>query len=164
MGQPTGQTSKHQPAVVYDGQFQTYHMVFSADDSSNRIIYATSSDGLNNWTLGQQQPGQSTGSAPALALHQFPAFGGGFSTNLLVLVFVANDSSNRVLYSTLNLQDQHNDPNNTGWSFQGQLGDESAHGVFALGFTQQPTNPSVTVYFTSNDPSNSLLEHNFIPS
>jgi hypothetical protein len=151
MGQEIGQTSRRQPAVVFDGSI--YHMVFSANDDSNRILYVTSSDGLNNWTLGPGT-GQTSGAAPALALYQQPQLIGG-NVNFLVLVFVANDSSRRVLYSKLNLTE-----NPRTWSFGGQVGGESAQGVFALGVTSPF---AVNVYFTANDSSNRLLEHQFTP-
>lgn len=157
MGQEIGQTSRHQPAVVFDGS--GYHMVFSSNDNTNRILYVISSDGENNWTLGPDT-GQTSGAAPALALCQVPSLTGGPpSRNLLVLVFVSNDPTDRVLYSILDLNE---DPSTRGWRFQGQVGGESAHGVFALA-TPQTSEGSVTVYFTSNDSTNRLLEHLLIP-
>src|ERR1700693_5444162 len=98
MGQEIGQTSQHQPAAVFDGS--TYHMVFSSNDNTNRVLYVTSSDGLNDWT-GGPDPGQTTGAAPALALFQPPSFQGPPNPNLLVLVFVSNDPTDRILYSVL---------------------------------------------------------------
>jgi hypothetical protein len=154
MGQEIGQTSQHQPAVVFDGS--GYHMVFLSNDDTNRIIYVTSPDGENNWTLGPDT-GQTSGAAPAVAVYQLPSLTGGpLNKNLLVLVFIANDPSNRVLFSILDLSEN---PNNRGWRFEGQVGGESAHGVFALATQSGTSNPSVTVYFTSNDSTNRLLEH-----
>jgi hypothetical protein len=93
MAQEIGQTSRHQPAVVYDEVTGTFHMVFSANDDSNRIFYATSDIYQGAWRLGPE-PGQSTGAAPALALYQTPVGINNVNNNLLVLVFVANDPSN----------------------------------------------------------------------
>jgi hypothetical protein len=158
MGQAIGQTSRHQPAVVFDGS--NYHMVFSANDDSNRILYVTSSDGLN-WTDPGIPTNETSGAAPALALYQIPSLTGGPpNPNNIVLVFVANDSSDRVLYVTLDL---NVDVNDRAWRDRGQVGGETGHAVFALN-TGQGTRTSVTVYFTSNDPTNRLLEHQFMPT
>jgi hypothetical protein len=152
MGQEIGQESRHQPAVVWDGSL--LHMVFSSNDNDNRILYATSPDGLT-WTLWGDT-GQTSGAAPALVLCQWarPGEPGPDNFNLLVLVFVANDPSNRILYAILDLND---DPNLRAWKYVGQVGEESAQAVFALGGI------SVIVYFTANDPSNRLLWHTFDP-
>ena len=156
MAQQVGQnTSRHQPAVVFDGQ--TYHMVFSANDNSNRILYITSSDGLN-WTNGPNT-NETSGAAPALVLYQQPALSGGFTKNYIVLVFVANDSSHRVLYATLNLTDPVGE---RAWIDRGQVGGESAQAVFAL-TTGVGLGLQINVYFESNDSSNRLLETQFIP-
>jgi hypothetical protein len=63
MGQEIGQESRHQPAVFWDGSL--LHMVFSSNGGDNRILYATSPDGLK-WTPGPDT-GQTSGAAPALA-------------------------------------------------------------------------------------------------
>ena len=151
MGQEIGQSSPFPPAVGYDVFSSLFHMVFRANDNSNRILYATSPDG-QNWTLGPDT-GQTSGAAPALVVSQ----GDVEHWLLLLLVFVANDPSNRILYSILDLLD---DPNTRGWRYIGQLGGESAQGVSCLGLRGPG---EVTVYFTANDPSNRLLEHTFIP-
>jgi hypothetical protein len=65
MAQEIGQSSRHQPAVVFDGIF--YHMVFSADDDSNRSLYAISLDGGSSWSLGPDT-NQTSGAAPALSM------------------------------------------------------------------------------------------------
>ena len=159
MGQEIGQTSRNQPAVVFDGS--GYHMVFSSNDDTNSILYVTSPDGENNWTLGPGT-GQTSGAAPALALYQVPSLTGGPPIkNLLVLVFIANDPSNRVLFSILDLNEN---ANTRGWRFEGQVGGESAHGVFALATQSETSTPSVTVYFTSNNSTNRLLEHQLQPA
>jgi hypothetical protein len=150
-----GQTSSHQPAIVYDG-FGMYHMLFVANDPSNRLLYATSSDG-QNWSFVGQVGGESTGSAPAIALSQIPSFEGPWDQNYLVAIYVANDPSNRILYAILNLNDN---PTSRGWRPEGQVGGESAHGVFAL---VQERSATVNVYFTANDDTNRLLEAQFTP-
>jgi hypothetical protein len=97
-----GQTSQFQPAVIFDG-LGTFHMLFVSQDSSNRLLYVTSGDG-ENWTEGPPT-GQTTHSAPAIALCQGETSSGPPNPNLLVAVFIANDPSNRILYSALNLTD-----------------------------------------------------------
>ena len=83
MGREIGQESRHQPAVLWDGSL--LHMVFSSNGGDNRILYATSPDGLK-WTPGSDT-GQTSGAARPSPIHE-----GGLGTewNLLVLVFVAN--------------------------------------------------------------------------
>jgi hypothetical protein len=157
MGVEVGQTSHHQPAVVRENS--QFHMVFSANDPSNRILYATSPNGSTDWRL-VGDTGQTSGAAPALCLSYLPKSGHSRLWNLLVLVFVANDPSNRILYSILDLNE---DPNTRGWRYVGQVGNESARAVFALGVGEQ-----IICYFTANDPSilnpsNRLLSHVFNP-
>jgi hypothetical protein len=148
-----GQTSQDHPAVVYDGN-GLWHMLFRAQDSSNRLLYATSSDG-QSWGFVGQVSGESTGSAPAIALSQGPTPTG--FQNYVVAIYVANDSSNRILYSILNLEE---DVNTRNWRPEGQIGGESAQQVFAAG---QPGSTAVNVYFLANDSSDRLLEHQFTP-
>jgi hypothetical protein len=151
MGYPIGQESRHQPAVVSDGSL--IHMVFSSNGDDNTILYATSPNGFD-WTLGADT-GQTSGAAPALAL-SVREQNGTEIWKLLVLVFVANDPSNRILYSILDLND---DPNTRGWKYVGQVGGESAQAVFAFAGPLS----DVSVYFTANDPSNRLLVQDFNP-
>jgi hypothetical protein len=149
-----GQTSRHQPAVVYDEVTGMFHMVFSANDDSNRIFYATTQFYEDLWNLGPE-PGQSTGAAPALALYQTPPELANIS--LLVLVFVANDPSNRILFSVLDLNE---DTPLQAWRFRGEVRPpESAQAVSVTVSTDTQDNayPVVNIYFTSNDPSNRLL-------
>jgi hypothetical protein len=108
-----------------------------------------------NWTL-VGDTGQTSGAAPALALSLHGSDVPRLNWNLLVLVFVANDPSNRILYSILDLND---DPNTRGWRYVGQVGGESAQAVSTL---VGPA-PEVVVYFTANDPSNRILVHSFVP-
>jgi hypothetical protein len=151
MGQPIGQESRHQPAVVWDGSLM--HMVFSSNGDDNRILYATSPNGFD-WTLGADT-GQTSGAAPALTLSVRDEIG--LKWKLLVLVFVANDPSHRILCSILDLND---DPNTRGWKYIGQVGEESAQAVFALSGLLPGV---VAVYFTANDPTNRLLVQAFNP-
>jgi hypothetical protein len=150
MGQEIGQSSRHQPAVVWDGSL--FHMAFSANDDTNRILYATSPDGLS-WTLGADT-GQTSSAAPALTVSQ--PINPRFNWHLLVLVFVANDPSNRILFSVLDLTEN---PVTRGWRYVGQVGGESAQAVSALGGSFF----DVKCYFTANDSSNRLLLHSFVP-
>jgi hypothetical protein len=166
MGQEIGQESRHQPSVVQN-EGNEYHMVFSSNGDDNRILYATSPDGENNWTLGPD-PQQTSGAAPALITYVVVTFGVGLpgeatiTTNLLVLVFIANDPSKRILCSILDLLE---DPNLRGWRYLGQVGGESAHAVTVCSNWNRETlsDDAVTVYFTANDSSNRILEHKFIP-
>jgi hypothetical protein len=161
-----GQNSPNQPAVVWEegGEGPSYHMVFTSNDGTNKILYATSSDGLTNWTLGPDT-GQISSAAPALTQYIVFTEGGGLNpptitTNLLVLVFVATDSSNLIQYAILDLTEN---PNYRAWRFGGSLGRE----IFARAVTVYPTfpggDPLLTVYFTSNDATNTLAEYSFIP-
>jgi len=152
MAQEIHQRSRHHPTVVFDGSL--YHMVFSVNDDSNRILYVTSLDGENAWTLGPD-PEQTTFAAPALVLSRAPSR----QPNLLVLVFVANDDSGRILYATLDLNEN---PDNRGWRFRGQVGGESAQDVFALA-TGHISDRSITVYFQEKNRNNRLLELEFTP-
>ena len=79
MGREIGQESRHQPAVLWDGSL--LHMVFSSNGGDNRILYATSPDGLK-WTPGSDT-GQTSGAARPSPIHK-----GGLGTewNLLVRV------------------------------------------------------------------------------
>src|SRR5438132_1002459 len=124
------QSSKHHPTVIFDDDPQLtagwprYHMVFAANDDSNKIYYVTSLDGETAWTLGPD-PGQTTGAGPALAVSRARSR----QPNLLVLVFVSNDDSHRILFSILDLNEG---PSTRGWRFRGQVDGESAQEVFAL--------------------------------
>ena len=151
MAREIGQFSWHQPAVVFDGTL--FHMVFTANDDSNRILYATSLDGNRefNFVLGPDT-NQTSSAAPALSIFQDQRF------KLLVLVFVANDPSNRILYSILDLNE---DPITRGWRYGGQVGNESAQAVFTPNL---PPNFITVVYFTANDSSDRLLNTGFIPA
>jgi hypothetical protein len=161
-----GQNSPNQPAAIWEegGEGPSFHMVFTSNDGTNRIFYATSPDGLLNWTLGPDT-GQISSAAPALAQYIVFTGGGGLNpptitTNLLVLVFVATNSSNLIQYAILDLTEN---PNYRAWRFGGSLGRE----IFARTVTVYPTfpggDPLLTVYFTSNDATNTLAEYSFIP-
>ena len=159
MGSYIGETSVHAPAVVFDEVFGTgYHMLLQANDRSNSIIYATSEDG-QNWADRGWIGGQTSPKAPALALYQKQTLTEP-PANVLVCVFVADDPSNRMLYATLNLPSDKV----PGWEFQGQVGGESANEVFALPTGTPAPGRQITVYFTSNDASNRILEHQFVPN
>jgi hypothetical protein len=161
-----GQNSPNQPAVVWEegGEGPSYHMVFTSNDGTNKILYATSSDGLTNWTLGPDT-GQISSAAPALTQYIVFTEGGGLNpptitTNLLVLVFVATDSSNQIQYAILDLTEN---PNYRAWRFGGSLRRQ-----FAKALTLYPTYTTsgvtlLTVYYTSNDATNTLVEYSFIP-
>jgi hypothetical protein len=154
MGAEIGQTSQYEPAVIYDGS--SYHMVFCSQDASNRLLYCDSQDG-QKWNFIGQVVGDSTGSSPAIALSQAPSFEGPPNPNLLVAVYVANDPSKRILYATLDLNE---DRNSRGWREGGQVDGESAHWVFALARQGSRT---VSLYYLSNDNTNRILETQFTP-
>jgi hypothetical protein len=128
-------------------------MVFSADDDSNRSLYAISLDGGSSWSLGPDT-NQTSGAAPALSIYQSLEQ----KLKLLVLVFVANDPSNRILYSILDLNEA---VDIRGWRYRGQVGNESAQAVFT---PLDPPGYVISVYFTANDSSDRLLTHGFIPT
>jgi len=152
MATEIGQTGQTQPAAIFDGA--VWHLLFLSQDSSNRLLYVTSSDGGVSWAMG---PGTSqfTDSAPAIALVQRPQPAGPPNPNLLVAVFIANDPSNRILYSVLDLNES---PDLRAWRFGGQVGGESALSVYAVGSSE-----AVTVFFLANDDSRRLLRAQFTP-
>jgi hypothetical protein len=154
MAREIGQFSWHQPAVVFDGTL--FHMVFTANDDSNRILYATSLDGNRefNFLLGPDT-NQTSGAAPALSIYQPPP--PWRPVKLLVLVFVANDPSNRILYSILDLNE---DPNTRGWRYGGQVGNESAQ---AVSTAVDPAGFATSVFFIANDSSDRILQTGFTP-
>jgi len=154
MGASVGQTSQYEPAVIYDG-VSMYHMIFCSQDSSNRLLYCNSKDG-ENWNYVGQIAGDTTGSSPAIALSQSPSFSGPPNPNFLVAIYRANDPSNRILYSTLNINDMY-----AGWVDGGQVGNESAKWISALARQGQR---AVTLYYLSNDPSNRILWTQFTPA
>jgi len=145
MGAEIGQTSQYEPAVIYDGGSSyggySYHMLFCSRDSSNRLLYCDSQDG-QNWNFIGQVSGNTTGSSPAIALSQ--NLSSSPPLNLLVAVYVANDPSKRILYSTLDLTENRSA---RGWRDRGQVDGESAHWVFAL--AQRGSWP-INLYYLSN--------------
>jgi hypothetical protein len=152
-----GQTSQFQPAVVYDDLAALFHMLFVSEDSSNRLLHATSQGGMI-WTQDNgpaDVAGQTTHAAPALVLCRSTNLAGVIATNMLVAIFIANDPSNRVLYATLDLNEDVNDQS---FRFRGTIPGESAKAIFAL-----ESSPNVFLYLLSNDPSNRLLVTEFTP-
>jgi hypothetical protein len=154
MATEIGETSKAQPAAVFDLLGQEEHLLFVSKDTSNRLLYATSTDGGLSWALGPNT-GQKTPAAPAIALVQQPLPEVGAVPNLLVAVFRANDPSNRILYSVLDLNVS---PALRTWRFRGQVGGESARSVYAVGGTTE-----VSVFFLANDTTGRLLSVRFTP-
>jgi hypothetical protein len=174
-GTAIGQNSPHQPAVVYDRArpgfvvyTPLYHMVFTSNDGTNSILYATSPDGYTNLTVGPA-PGLTSGAAPALAqyfvsTYKSAGIGGAWeiTTNLLVLVFVA--TSNLLEYAMLDLME---DPNYRAWRLGGRLARNFGQAVsvcpqFFESQSAQGTQ-NLTVYYTSDDSTNRLLETSFVP-
>jgi len=148
------ETSQFQRSVIFDSRRNTFHMVFLSQDNSNSLLYITSADGQNwsNATYIQQ----TSHAAPALALCQFlqPNLAEHWLdlvSNRLAVVFIANDPSNRILYTWRNLDDA-----DIHFVDAQPVPDESARAVSALG-----SGNSVTAFFLSNDPSNRLLQAGF---
>ena len=86
--------------------------------------------------------------------------------NLLVAVFIANDSSNRILWSAMDLPTFYAGKG-AAWSPATVLEGESARELFAcgtIGITTAGEVPLVNVYFLANDDSGRLLTVGFIPS
>jgi hypothetical protein len=152
MATEIGQTSQAHPAAVFDGK--VWHMLFMSHDSSNRLLYVTSDDGGVAWAMGPGT-GQTTSTAPGIALVQPPPpVPGVTAPTLLVAVFVANDSSARILYSVLDLNES---PGLRAWRFGGQVAGESAISLYAVG------GRVATVFFTASDLSGRLLQAEFLP-
>jgi hypothetical protein len=59
--------------------------------------------------------------------------------------------------------DLNADKKTRAWDYKGQIGGESANEVFALATGTPGPSRRVTVYFTANDSSDRILEHQFIP-
>ena len=106
MATEIGQTSRTHPAALQDGQGM-WHLLFQSEDFSNRLLYVTSDDGGAGWAMGPGT-GQTTSAPPAIAL---------VPPNLLVAVFIANDTSWRVLYSVLDLNER---PDLRAWRLGGK--------------------------------------------
>jgi len=153
MAHETGQFSWHHPAVVFEETFGGFGIWSSQPTTIVTGFFMLTSLGRDDWSLGPDT-NQTSGAAPALSIYQSQQP----KLNLLVLVFVANDPSNRILYSILDLNE---DPNTRGWRYVGQVGNESAQAVFTPNL---PPNFITVVYFTANDSSDRLLNTGFIPA
>jgi hypothetical protein len=114
---------------------------------------------------GSQLPsdtGQTTHSAPALVIYRNFDGEAGITANFLVAVFIADDPSNRLLYSTLDLNKWAADQS-TAWSAAQQVPGESAREVYACATTGEPGAPgaAVYVYFLANDDTGRILVASF---
>jgi hypothetical protein len=170
MSAPIGQTSQFQPAVILDsggdGGGGMSHMLFVSADSSNRLLYTTSAQirtgdsADQKWDPDPIETGQSTHSAPGIAFYQTP------TQNLLIAVFISNDSSNRILWSAMDLPTFYAGKG-AAWSPSIALEGESARELYAcgtIGITTAGEVPLVNVYFLANDDTGRLLTVGFIPS
>jgi hypothetical protein len=165
-----GQTSQFQPAVVLDlysdNSLGFFHMLFVSRDSSNRLLHTFSPGfGADEGTVWEPLPsdtGQTTHSAPALVIYRNFDGEAGITANFLVAVFIADDSSNRLLYSTLDLNKWAADQS-TAWSAAQQVPGESAREVYACATTGEPGAPgaAVYVYFLANDDTSRILVASF---
>lgn len=130
-----GQSSNVAPSVTFwssqgDGSF---YMAFKSLDGSNRLLMTSSDNGVRDSWDSETDTGQSTSSAPALVV----------VSDHLVVVFVSNDASNRILYGVFNNRLQLEFVKETG---------ESAQAVTAFG-----VGDSLLIYFVSNDNTDRLL-------
>jgi hypothetical protein len=170
MGVFTNKGSDLAPAVVFDnnkfGNPPLFHMLYKLENDeggNNDLLYVTSSDGQNwnNVDLKQQPSGQSTSAAPAVALYLTDTKEGETPERFaLVCIYVANDSSKRLLYTTLDLLapvDQR------GWTAGVQVGGETAQWVSTPANSPGLSNDVVRVYFISKDKSNRIMETTFKP-
>lgn len=165
-----GQTSQFQPAVVLDIYSENadgiFHMLFVSSDSSNRLLHTISPGfGADEGTVWEPVPsdtGQTTHSAPALVIYRDFDGQAGITANFLVAVFIADDPSNRLLYSTLDLNKWAADQS-TAWSPAQQVPGESAREVYACATTGEPGAPGATVYvyFLANDDTGRILVASF---
>jgi hypothetical protein len=170
MSTPIGQTSQFQPAVILDsggnGGIGMSHMLFVSADKSNRLLHTFSAQEPAGSSVGQKWESQpintlqTTHSAPAVALYQTPA------EDLLVAVFIANDSTNRILWSALDLRLFYA-KGDAPWSPSTALTGESARAIYAcgtIGATPSGESPLVNVYFLANDDTGRLLVAPFVPA
>jgi hypothetical protein len=170
MGIYIGQTSQFQPAVVLDIYSENadgvFHMLFVSSDSSNRLLHTFSPGfGADEGTVWEPVPsdtGQTTHSAPALVIYRDFDGQAGITANFLVAVFIADDPSNRLLYSTLDLNKWAADQS-TAWSPAQQVPGESAREIYACATTGEPGAPGATVYvyFLANDDTGRILVASF---
>ena len=169
MSAPIGQTSKFQPAVILDsggdGGGGMSHMLFVSADPSNRLLYTTSAQTRTGdsadqkWDPDPIDTHQATHSAPGIAFYQTP------TQSLLIAVFIANDSSNRILWSAMDLPTFY-DGKGADWTPAAALEGESARALYAcgtIGVTPPGEVPLVVVYFLANNDSGRLLSAGFIP-
>jgi hypothetical protein len=170
MGIYIGQTSQFQPAVVLDIYSENadgvFHMLFVSSDSSNRLLHTFSPGfGADEGTVWEPVPsdtGQTTHSAPALVIYRDFDGQAGITANFLVAVFIADDPSNRLLYSTLDLNKWAADQS-TAWSPAQQVPGESAREIYACATTGESGAPGATVYvyFLANDDTGRILVASF---
>jgi hypothetical protein len=166
MGVYTLQSSDLAVAVAFDnnkfGSPPLFHMVYKVQES-NDLIYVTSSDG-QKWNfedLKQQPSGQSSSAAPALAIYMTDTKEGETPEEFcLVCIYVANDSTKKLLYTTLNLLAP---PNQRGWTAGVQVGGESAQWVSTPANSPGLSTDIVRVYFISKDNSDRIMETTFKP-
>jgi hypothetical protein len=151
-----GEAIQFQPAVIFDDA-TGYHMIFVSRDATNRLRYATSRDGVR-WQDSGDVDAQTSSAAPALALYEPPLVNGPPSKRFLVAVFISNDETKRLLYAIRNLD--ADEPR--AWKYIGQVCEESAHWVFAIGSLSGATS-GVNLYCVSNENANGLLEKQFVP-
>ena len=131
-----GQTSRDHPSVTFassDDGDGAFFMAFKSLDDSNRLLMTSSETGGQDSWNPAIQTGQFTSAAPALAV----------VSGRLVVVFVSNDPSNRILFGVFNEQLQLEFVKETG---------ETGKEVAAFGFVD-----TLLIYFVSNDSTDRLL-------
>jgi hypothetical protein len=144
--------------VAHAFRFRRLLQPAALHDLSAQIRTGDSAD--QKWDPDPIETGQSTHSAPGIAFYQTP------TQNLLVAVFIANDSSSRILWSAMDLPTFYAGKG-AAWSPATALEGESARELFAcgtIGVTTAGEVPLVNVYFLANDDSGRLLTVGFIPS
>jgi hypothetical protein len=120
-----------------------FHLVFQSEHSGNHLLYKNSSDGIH-WNPLQRIGEESTKTSPAIAV----------ANNKLVIVFISNDSSNRILYCV-----HRSGKYDAGseWEPSRETG-ELGRGVTAVGLGNK-----LFIYFLCNDSRNLLLGTTIIP-
>jgi hypothetical protein len=144
----THQFSTVAPAIAWlpnaNQEEGAYAMLFKSKDSTNRLLYIGSDDGIN-WNP-EIVTGQYTKAAPAVVVTDH--------SKRLFAVFIANDPSNRVLYGEIKYME--------GNFTIPQISETGETGI-AVAAAFEILNDKFIVYFVSNDPTRRLLGREITP-
>jgi hypothetical protein len=149
-----GQESDEKASVVFfpNGGKGLFVMAFRSLDATNRLLVTTSANGDHNSWSRETDTGQTTSTSPALAV----------VGNRLVLAFVSNDASDRILFGVLE-NFQLRDVREKGETGQGVFDNIQLQNVRDTSETGQRVTAisrddnSFFIYFQSNDTTGRIL-------